>query len=730
MNVNEFSLQIKVWRSQLAGLLEGTHESAAPEKVLNKAFEELHAALEKLTVAEKQLRQQNHSLENAQKLLQAERCRYQELLEFAPDAYLLTDHNGVIEEGNSAAAILLNVSPYLLVGKLLVTFIPLAERQSFRSHLNKLHRQEKLHEWEIRLKPRKCEPVEVAITMAAVRDRSGNLIAVRWLLRDISERKLLELERIDLLAREQQARKEAEVARARMTSILTSITDAFVTIDTQWRYTYVNSQAEKLLGKSASELTGLIVWEVFPDTVNSQSYTLFHQAVEQQVSVTYEEFFPIFNKWFAVRLYPSSDGLSVYFLDITEHKQTEKALRQSEAQFRRLVESNIFGSTVMDFLGNITQANDAFLLMVGYTKEDLRAGKLQWIDMTPKGYLSLDKQAIAQVKKSGSCNPYEKEFICKDGSRVPILIGMALLEGCVDCCICFVLDLTPTKQLEKALRQQAAQLAQANRTKDEFLAVVSHELRSPLSAILGWVQTLQNGSLNPATTARAIEKIEHSTRAQIQLVENLLDISQIITGKLEMNLVSIPLAPIIEAAIDHVRSAADTKQIQLHSNLDPRVGRVLGDPKRLQQIILNLLSNAIKFTPKCGRVEVRLSLTREAPGKETSKDTSCHPQQSVAGILPILSSELNSSQSARLAQHSVILEVIDTGIGISSEFIPFVFDRFRQADSTITRSYGGMGLGLAIVCHLVQMHGGTIRVASPGVGLGTTFTVELPCDSI
>lgn len=714
MNVNEFSLQIKVWRSQLAGLLEHTQKSAAPEKLLSKALEELHIALEELMVAEEQLRQQNDSLENAQKLVEAERCRYQELLEFAPDAYLLTDHDGVIKEANSAAALLLKVSPHLLIGKLLLTFIPVVERQTFRSYLNRLHRQEKLQEWEVRLKPRKCEPVEVAITMAGVRDRSGNLIAVRWLLRDISDRKLLELERIDLLAREQQARKEAEIARARMTSILESITDAFVTMDTQWRYTYVNSQAEKLLGKSSSDLTGLIVWEVFPDTVNSQSYTLFHQAVEQQVSVTYEEFFPIFNKWFAVRLYPSSDGLSVYFLDITEHKQTEKALRQSEARFRRLVESNIFGSTVMDFLGNITEANDAFLLMVGYTKEDLRAGKLRWIDMTPRAYLGLDKQAIAQVKKSGSCNPYEKEFICKDGSRVPILIGMASLEGCVNCCICFVLDLTSTKQLEKALRQQATELTQANRTKDEFLAVISHELRSPLSAILGWVQTLQNGSLNPATTARAIEKIEHSARIQIQLVENLLDISQIITGKLEMNLISIALAPIIEAAIDHVRPAGDTKQIQLHLNLDPRVGRILGDGKRLRQIMLNLLFNAIKFTPQGGRVEVGLQRV------EASKADKANKKATSSSSFPLTT--LHSLNYAKIT-------VADTGIGINPEFLPFVFDRFRQADSTMTRSYGGMGLGLAIVRHLVEMHGGTIRVASAGKGLGTTFTVELPCGS-
>jgi PAS domain S-box-containing protein len=625
MNVNEFSLQIKVWRSQLAGLLERSHESTEPEKLLNKAVEELHVALEELMVAEEEIRQQNHLLENAQELVEAERQRYRELFEFAPDGYLVTDNKGAIQEANHAAALLLNVPQRLLAGKLLVNFIPIAQQQNFRSYLNQLHHQDKLQKWEVRLKPRKHQPIDVAITMGAVRDRNGNLIAVRWLLRDLSDqlrcavddvpkgsrplgdRKQVELERIQLLTREQEARKEAEAAHAQMTNILENITDGYLKIDTHWRYRYVNSQAEKLLCKKASEIIGCQVWDVFSKTANSQSYQLFHQAIAQQINITYEEFFPMFNKWFAIRLYPSPEGLSVYFLDITERKQTEVALRQ-----------------------------------------------------------------------------------------------------------------------------QAAQLTQANRIKDEFLAIASHELRSPLSAILGWVQTLQNGSINPEMIARAIQRIEHSTRSQMQMVENLLDVSQIMTGKLEIHLIPTVLAPIIEGVINTVRQAANAKELQLQLKLDPNI-RVFGDPKRLQQIIFNLLSNAIKFTPKGGKVEIRLSSSSEPSTADAfmatshKTDTSCNSQESGADILPTLNSESNSP-TVQLTQHLVILEVIDTGIGISPEFLPFVFEHFRQADSTLTRSYGGMGLGLAIVRHLVEMHGGTIRVASPGTGLGTTFTVELPLD--
>jgi signal transduction histidine kinase len=238
----------------------------------------------------------------------------------------------------------------------------------------------------------------------------------------------------------------------------------------------------------------------------------------------------------------------------------------------------------------------------------------------------------------------------------------------------------------ESLRQQAKQLEEANRLKDEFLAIVSHELRTPLNAILGCAQILRNRKPNESTTARALETIERNAKSQIQLVENLLDISRALRGKLLLDSRPVELKPVIEAAINAVQAAADAKAIQLESFLDENVGSVSGEPERLQQIVENLLSNAIKFTPEGGRVDIRL----------LSKDSDAQ------------------------------LQVIDTGTGISAEFLPHVFDYFRQADSSMTRKHGGLGLGLAIVRQLVQLHNGTIQVESPGVGQGSTFTITLP----
>jgi signal transduction histidine kinase len=238
----------------------------------------------------------------------------------------------------------------------------------------------------------------------------------------------------------------------------------------------------------------------------------------------------------------------------------------------------------------------------------------------------------------------------------------------------------------ESLRQQAKELEEANRLKDEFLAIVSHELRTPLNAILGCAQILRNRKPNESTTARALETIERNAKLQTQLVENLLDISRALRGKLLLDTRPVELKPVIEAAINAVQAAADAKAIQLESFLDEKVGSVSGEADRLQQIVENLLSNAIKFTPEGGRVEIRL----------LSKDSDAQ------------------------------IQVIDTGTGIRAEFLPHVFDYFRQADSSMTRKHGGLGLGLAIVRQLVQLHNGTIQVESPGVGQGATFTITLP----
>jgi PAS domain S-box-containing protein len=226
----------------------------------------------------------------------------------------------------------------------------------------------------------------------------------------------------------------------------------------------------------------------------------------------------------------------------------------------------------------------------------------------------------------------------------------------------------------------------ANRIKDEFLATLSHELRSPLNAILGWAKLLCSRQFDRATTTRALETIERNARLQTQLIEDLLDVSRILRGKLNLDILPVNLASPVEAAIETMRLAAESRMIQIKTTIDPNVGMVLGDPNRLQQVIWNLLSNAIKFTPEGGQIHIHLD-------------------------------KVNSQ--ARI-------QVKDTGKGISSDFLPHIFEYFRQADSSMTRTQGGLGLGLAIVHHLVELHGGFIYAESPGEGQGATFTVMLP----
>ena len=236
---------------------------------------------------------------------------------------------------------------------------------------------------------------------------------------------------------------------------------------------------------------------------------------------------------------------------------------------------------------------------------------------------------------------------------------------------------------EQSARQEAEA---ANRLKDDFLATVSHELRTPLTSILGYAQLLQTRERDPAYTARTVDRIVRSAQAQAQLIEDLLDVSRIVTGKLRLDRRTVNLIGVIHMAIDTVRPTLDAKALRLELDLNPEVSIIVGDSNRLQQIVWNLLINAAKFTPHGGVIRISLQ------------------------------SALDVAE----------LQVSDTGQGIATEFLPYVFDRFRRAESTSNRTHGGLGLGLSIVRHLVEMHGGTVHVESAGPGTGTTFTVRLP----
>jgi PAS domain S-box-containing protein len=380
--------------------------------------------------------------------------------------------------------------------------------------------------------------------------------------------------------------------------------------------------------------------------------------------------------------------------DIQDRKQAEAALRASEELFRNLADNAPFMVWVTDPTGYCTYLSQSWYDFTGETEaSSLGFG---WLNVThPEDRESADRAFLAaNDRREPFCLEYrlrrfDGEYIWAIDAASPRFGAGGEFQGYVGS----VIDITQRKAAEaerdRVLEQEKAARAEAekaNRIKDEFLAVLSHELRSPLNPILGWSKLLQSGRLDPQKTKLALETIERNARLQTQLIEDLLDVSRILQGKLVLNQVPVPLTNTVEAAMETVKLAAEAKGIQIQKSLNLPAGKILGDSARLQQVIWNLLSNAIKFSPAGGSVEIRLE------------------------------------QMDTCAQ----IQVIDGGKGIKPEFLPYVFEYFRQEDGTTTRKFGGLGLGLAIVRYLTELHGGTVGAESLGEGLGATFTVRFP----
>jgi len=737
-------------------------------------------------------------------------------------------------------------------------------------------------------------------------------------------------------------------------------------VDTNLRYIRMNECLAQINGRTIADHIGRTVREAIPELADMVE-PIYLQVLATQTPVLDLEMKAatlqqpgVVRDW-QVSFYPVIDesgtllGVSSVVAEITDRNQAKRVIQQSEALFRRLLDSNVFGVAIGDLTGRIAYANDSMLNMVGYTRSDVLSGRLRWDRMTPPEYLHLDARAAQELRASGVATPFKKEYIRSDGSRVPILMGAttlcpdnpeletivafyidlteiarveaelknnqerlqiaqqagkigtfewnvqtnelactpelealyglpiggldsyqnwremvhpddrtfteqqvqaaadsgeeldiefricrpdnsvgwiacrakvfqddrglplrmigvnmdisdrkqaeearsqinqtleALIQACplaitvfsaddgivkmwnpaaerifgwseseavgqfmpsvpadkreeftvnlkgiragnaitgvetqrqrkdgssIDIglwatpvrdgkgninCMSIIADISDRKQVEAELaqlldREQAAR-AQAeaiNRQKDEFLATLSHELRTPLNAILGWAQMLRTRPYTADSLACGLEAIERQSRVQAQLVEDLLDVSRIIQGKLALKPGWFVMRKTIEVALNSVIFAAQAKSVTVSDEFDPAVSLMWGDAQRLQQVLSNLLTNAVKFTPAGGTVKLHLSAVAVA-----------------------------NSPSPNYVQ----ITVSDTGKGISAEFLPYVFDRFRQADGSITRADSGLGLGLAIVRHLVELHGGTVRAESPGEGLGATFTVMLP----
>ncbi|HEY9633887.1 MAG TPA: response regulator [Coleofasciculaceae cyanobacterium] len=505
---------------------------------------------------------------------------------------------------------------------------------------------------------------------------------------------------VNSLLRIRRAEESALALAQEWQSTFDAMNDGVCLLNPEGRVMRCNTAMTELLNKPYSELISCLHQKLMPTMLDSIEATPFTRVQETHQRDRQE--FQSNSRWFSVIVDPifNEQGTfigAVYILaDVTDRRRAEEALRVSQERFRLLWENvKDYAILFIDTQGRVTGWSLGAERILGYQEAEILT-KSASIIFTPEDIeQGIDQQELETAVTEGRAED-ERWHIRKDGTRfwasgivTPLRDESGQLRGFSK----IMRDFTERKQAEDernqllAREQEARAAAEAaNRLKDEFLATLSHELRSPLNAMLGWIRLLNSRKFDEATTARAMQTIERSARSQAQLVEDLLDVSRIIQGKLRLNVRPIELVSAIEAAIETVRPAAQAKEIRIQSVLDPAAGPVAGDFDRLQQVVWNLLSNGIKFTPKGGRVMVRLE---------------------------------------RVNSHVEII-VTDTGKGIDPEFVPYVFERFRQADSSSTRVYSGLGLGLAIVRHLVELHGGTVRAYSDGEEKGATFTVKLP----
>jgi PAS domain S-box-containing protein len=629
----------------------------------------------------------------------------------------------------------------------------------------------------------------------------------------------------ELSQREQAAKQALNQAANRAIDILENTTDCFVSLDRDWRVTYINQATAKLNNFSLEDIIGKTHWEVWPwsaGTIVEQNYC---RAVAIQTPVHFEVLYEPLTMWLKIHAYPSIEGLSIFFRDISDHKQSEANLNQQFAEIEAIYNTAPIGLAVLDRDLRFIRLNSKLAEINGLTVEEhlgrtiheivpdlvdeaeplfrrvLTTGepllnleisgetraqpgvKRTWIEnwfplrdstgqviginvvvqeitsrkqsesklseseerlrmalvaanqglydlnvqtgdaiVSPEyaqmlGYDPAtfqetnavwrerlhpdDWEAVSRTYEdytAGKTSEYRVEFRLRTQSgdwKWILSLGKIVAwdaEGRPLRMLGTHTDIDDRKAAEAEreqllIREQVAreEAERANRIKDEFLAVLSHELRTPLNPILGWIRLLQTGRLDATRTQQAFTTIERNAQLQTQLIDDLLDVSRILRGKMTLNAVPVNLENVIGAAIETVQLAAEAKSIQIEMALDT-IATVLGDPGRLQQVIWNLLTNAVKFTPNHGQVKVQLTAT------ETEAQ----------------------------------IQVIDSGKGIDREFLPQVFERFQQEDSSTTRQFGGLGLGLAIARQLIELHGGTIAADSAGEGQGATFTVRLP----
>ncbi|MDX6384168.1 MAG: hypothetical protein QOK48_1741 [Blastocatellia bacterium] len=555
-------------------------------------------------------------------------------------------------------------------------------------------------------------PDEVLVSVPVIAKSSVNgLLAIvrgqaldsveEWQLSALADQAAIALQNARLyemeLAEANRARNETLEAlresNQKITNILESITDLFYDLDREWRFVEVNNRVEKLFGRSRDELIGNVIWELYPAAMDSPLYPNFHKAIAERTAQHFElESKIVDGAWFEVHAYPSATGLTVYLRDITERKHSDEEIR-FRARLLNTVEQGVIATNLE---GNIIYWNDFAERLYGWSAvEAIGANILDLV--VADGAQEAATQIFSQMKTGGS---WSGEFLVRrrDGTVFPALVTDSPIFNDKNELIGVVgvsSDITEQKRADEeragllqAEREARAEAEEANRLKDEFLATLSHELRNPLNVVIGYADILLRSTeaREHDTILQAAKTIRRNALAQSRLVSDLLDLSRLQMGKLSINQQPVSFSTIITDAIDTVRGESETKDISLEVDIESEILVVEGDPIRLAQIAWNLLNNAVKFTPAHGTIKVTLSR--------------------IGG--------------------EAYLAVSDTGQGIAPEFLPNVFEIFRQADASSSRRHEGMGIGLALVKQLVELHDGRVRAGSQGLGQGATFEVWVP----
>ena len=655
------------------------------------------------------------------------------IVESSDDAIVGKTLETIITSWNKGAERIFGYSAAEAVGRSIRMLIPPDRQHEEDQILEKLRRGERIEHYETVRLNKDGKELEISLTISPIKDADGRIIGASKIARDVTERKRIERE-----SRESAERLSLALDAARLGDWSWDVLTDVVT-----------------LSDRAAEIFGIppgpyLTWTRMRDLLHEEDRERARLEIERAIAerTDYDIEYRVIQsngnqRWVAAKGRATYDtagqaqGMIGIVQDITERQQARAQLEEeretleiinqtgrmlsAELDLERLVQSLTDAATeIVDaefgaFFYNVLDEEDGSYLLytlsgvsrerftqfpmpratelfgptfrgesvirIADVKQDPRYGKNPPYYGMPEGHLPVTSYlAVPVVSRSGEVlgglffgHSKPGVFTERHEHIVAGLAGQAAIA----------MDNARLYETARKARQDAET---ANRIKDEFLATVSHELRTPLNAIFGWARLLKSGKLDRANVAQAVETIERSARAQGQIIEDILDVSRIITGKIHLEISPIEVAPLIEAAVDSLRPTAEARRVRLQTVLDTGQHLVLGDANRLQQVLWNLLSNAIKFTPKNGRVQVALE---------------------------------------RIDSH-VEIKVSDTGKGINREFLPYVFERFRQADSSTTREYGGLGLGLAIVRHLVELHGGSVAADSPGEGLGATFTVILP----